>query len=296
MILSVSMRTDIPAFYSEWFINRYHEGFVDVRNPFNKNLVSRIFFKDVDLILFCSKNPLPILPYLKEITQPILFHITITGYKEDIESNIHNKKEIIDSVKEISKIIGKQNTIVRYDPIFISNQYSIEYHIKAFKKLCELLTGYIDKIIISFIDNYKNVRKNKNKLQIKEFTEEDYKIIGTEFSKIAHSNGIKVHTCFEDRNLVEYGLDKGECLSHDLAFKLTGKTNFKNWTARKEKKCNCVQMVDIGEYNTCSNFCFYCYANYDEEKVLKNKEKHDPKSSLLIGYLSNSDIIKIREK
>ncbi len=293
MILNVSGRTDIIAFYSQWFINRYKEGFVDVRNPFNQNMVSRIYFNDVDAIMFCTKNPIPILPYLKEIDKPIEFHVTITPYKNDIEPNVPFKKDIIEAIKQVSNIIGKQHLSVRYDPIFISDKYSLEYHKKAFEKLCSLLNGYINRIIISFIDEYKNVRKNQNILKMKEMTENDYKEIGTSFSKSAKKYNIIVHTCFEDKNLCEYGFTKGECMSKELAYKLTGKT-YKKWTARKEKKCNCVEMVDIGVYNSCKHFCKYCYANFDEKQVINNFNNHNPNSSLLVGELKKDDIIKIR--
>lgn len=295
IILNISVRTDIVAFYSDWLIKRLHEGFVDVRNPFNEKLVNRIFFDDVDLILFCTKNPIPILDKLQYFNMPILFQVTLTPYKKDIEPNVPSKKEIIESIKKLSKIVGIKNLSVRYDPIFISDKYNIEYHIKAFNKLCLLLNGYIDKIIVSFIDDYKNVRKNKKIINYKPFTENDYKLIGENFSAIAKQNNIKVQTCFEDRNLVEYGFVKGECISHELAYRLTGKT-YKNWSARKLKKCNCVQMVDIGAYNSCKHFCKYCYANYDEQQVNKNIKKHNKNSSLLIGELSSDDIIKIRKK
>lgn len=293
MILNVSGRTDIIAFYSQWFINRYKEGFVDVRNPFNQNMVSRIYFNDVDAIMFCTKNPIPILPYLKEIDKPIEFHVTITPYKNDIEPNVPFKKDIIEAIKQVSNIIGKQHLSVRYDPIFISDKYSLEYHKKAFEKLCSLLNGYINRIIISFIDEYKNVSKNQNILKMKEMTENDYKEIGTSFSKSAKKYNIIVHTCFEDKNLCEYGFTKGECMSKELAYKLTGKT-YKKWTARKEKKCNCVEMVDIGVYNSCKHFCKYCYANFDEKQVINNFNNHNPNSSLLVGELKKDDIIKIR--
>lgn len=176
MILNVSGRTDIVALYSEWFMNRYREGFVDVRNPYNAKMISRIYFEDVDAILFCTKNPIPILNHLKEI----------------------DKK-------------------------------------KAFEKMCSLLDRYVSKIIVSFIDDYKNVRNNEKVLCYKEFTGEDYKAIGISFSESARKHNMTVQTCFEDRNLVEYGFVKGECSSHELAYKITGKT-YKNWTARKEKK------------------------------------------------------------
>lgn len=155
MILNVSGRTDIVAFYSKWFLNRLKEGYVDVRNPFNPNLVSRINFEDVDLIMFCTKNPIPIIDKLDDIKIPYIFHVTITPYKNDIEPNLPSKSDIIEAVKKISTIIGIENVYVRYDPIFISVKYNIEYHIKAFTKLCSLLKGYVKTIIVSFIDNYK---------------------------------------------------------------------------------------------------------------------------------------------
>ncbi len=295
MILNVSGRTDIVAFYSQWFMNRYKEGFVDVRNPFNPNLVSRIYFEDVDLILFCTKNPIPILDKLQEIDKPILFHVTMTPYKKDIEPNVPPKGILIDAIKKLSKMVGIDNLYIRYDPVFISDKYNINYHIKAFDHLCRLLNGYVNKIIISFIDDYKNVRKNEKTINFKPFTENDYKLIGKHFSKSANENNMTVQTCFEERTLCEYGFTKGECLSHELALKLTGK-NYKNWKARKEQKCNCVQMVDIGAYNSCIHFCKYCYANYDENKVNYNINNHIPTSSLLVGSLHNDDIIKRRVK
>ncbi len=296
MILNVSGRTDVVAFYTDWFMNRYKEGFVDVRNPFNKKLVSRIFFEDVDAILFCTKNPIPIVDKLKLINKPIVFHITITPYKKDIEPNVPDKSKVIEAVKKISEILGTENVVVRYDPIFISDEYSINYHIKAFSKLCSELDGYIKKITVSFIDDYKNVRNNYDVLKYREFSNSDYALIGTNFSSIAESHNIKVSTCFEDNTLVEYGFTKDECMSKELAYKLTGKVFKSEWTARKERKCHCVLMVDIGWYNTCPHMCKYCYANYDEKMVDENIKKHDKNSSLLIGKVESDDIIKRRLK
>ena len=295
MILNISGRTDIVAFYTSWLRKRYQEGFVDVRNPFYPNLVSRILFEDVDLILFCTKNPHPIIPYLKEFQKPIIFQITLTPYKKDIEPNVPPKGTIIEDIKKLSKIIGKENLYIRYDPVFLNDRYTIDYHKKAFENLCGKLEGYVEKIIISFIEMKKNVEKNAHFLKLKPFTEEDYKEIGISFSKSVEKHGMTVQTCFTEHNLVEYGFIKDDCLSHTLAFKLTGKT-YPSWNARKGNLCKCVRMVDIGDYNSCSHFCKYCYANYDEKKVLQNKQNHDPNSSLLIGHLKENDIIKIRKK
>lgn len=293
MILFVSGRTDIIAFYTPWFINRLHAGFVDVRNPFNPKMVSRIHFQNVDAYLFCTKNPLPILPYLKEITKPIVFHTTITPYKKDIEPNVPNKKQVITAVKKISKIIGIENTYVRYDPIFISNNYPLEYHLLAFAKLCSSLKGYIKHIIISFMDNYKNVENNIYEIRAKTITEKEYEIIGRSFSKIARENGMTVSTCNEARDLTEYGFIKKDCISKEYAYKLTGKNYPEN---RDKKNCHCIPLVDIGDYNNCNHKCKYCYANYNEKSIDKNRKLHDINSSLLIGNVTKNDIVKERIK
>lgn len=295
MILFASGRTDIPAFYSNWFINRVKAGFVDVRNPFNQKLVSRIYFSDVDLIMFCSKNPLPMINKLDILKASVLFHVTITSYGKDVEPNIPDKRLIIEGVKKLSLVLGIDNVVVRYDPIFLSDKYNVDYHIKAFDKLCKNLNGYVNKIIVSFMDEYKNVRNNRGILRYRTITKEDYKKIGEAFSKSAMDNGMSVQTCFEDEDLTQYGFVKGECLSHELAYILTGK-KFKSSNVRKEKKCECVQMVDIGDYNSCMHMCKYCYANYDEKMVSSNFKRHDDNSSLLIGSIQSDDVIKVRKK
>lgn len=293
MILFVSGRCDIVAFFSEWFMNRYKEGFLDVRNPFNRKLVSRIYFEDVDAILFCTKNPIPLEDKINLIKIPKVLHVTLTPYNKDNEPNVPDKSLIIDAIKKISKIIGKENIYIRYDPIFLSDIYDINYHKKAFSRLVKLLDGYTEHIIVSFIDDYKNVRKNMNVLRYHDFTREDFQEIGKYFSEEAKKYGMSVQTCFEDNTLVEYGFIKNECMSKELAKRLTGK-DYKKWKARSQNKCECVQMVDIGVYNSCKHFCKYCYANFDEKKVLKNMEKHNPNSSLLIGELESDDVIKVR--
>ncbi len=293
MILNVSGRTDIVGFYTEWFMNRYREGFVDVRNPFYPKQVSRIYFKDVDAILFCTKNPIPIVKYIREIKQPILFHVTLTPYQKDIEPNVPRKSKIIEAIKQISAMIGPECIYVRYDPIFINDSYTLNYHIKSFSTLCRLLKGYVKTIIVSFMDDYKNARKHRYQLKWKTLQETDYAAIGQNFSSIAKQNGMVVQTCAEKRNLVEYGFQQGDCLSIELAKRLTGK-NVKKWNARNNKNCNCAQMVDIGVYNSCRHFCKYCYANYDEKQVKENYQKHDVASSLLIGHLEENDTIHVK--
>ena len=289
MIINISGRTDIVAFYSKWLENRLEAGFVDSRNPFNHKLVSRIYFDDVDLFVFCTKNPKPALGFIDKIKKPIQFQVTLTSYKEDIEVNVKNKKEIIEAIKELSLKIGKDNVVLRYDPIILNDKYDVNYHIKGFNKIIDILGDYIHKVIISFVDDYKNVRNNK--LDYHEPTELEYEIIGKEFFRIAKSHNLIIHTCAEERNLVEFGFDKGDCLSQKEAFEYTSKT-YPKWNMRN-KNCSCARMYDIGYYNSCLHFCKYCYANFNEKDILKNHKLHNPNSSLLIGELEEDDVIKV---
>ena len=292
MILNVSGRTDIVAFYTPWFLNRLKEGFVDVRNPFYPKMVSRIYFRDVDLIVFCTKNPLPILPFLQEITIPILFQVTLTPYKKDIEPCVIDKTKIIEGIKKLSQVLGKDKVYVRYDPILLNQNYTIEYHKKAFEKLCSLLDGVVEHIIISFVDSYKNVLKNQSTMQLKTITEEEMKKIGSLFGKISQEHNIQVELCYEQIDLTKYGILNTPCVSKEQVYEMT-KKKFPKWKARN---CGCVEMVDIGSYNTCSHFCKYCYANYEEKRIRENQKKHDVSSTLLVGHITNKDEIKVRQK
>ena len=291
MILNVSGRTDIVAFYSKWFMNRYQQGYVDVRNPFYPQLISRIFFEDVELIVFCTKNPWPILPYLEKITQKIIFHVTLTPYHKEIEPNVEDKKKIIEGIKKVSKIVGKENTYLRYDPIFLNEKYTVEYHIKAFTRIAEQLKNSITHVIISFLDEYKNVKTHAKELKKITPTDNDYEKLAKSFSEIAQKHGITIQTCHEKIDLERFGISNTPCISQQLAYQITGK-KYKKWQARK---CNCVEMVDIGSYNTCPHLCKYCYANYDEKAIRGNIKQHDPNSSLLIGHIQEEDIIKRRQ-
>lgn len=306
MVLFVSGRTDILSYYPKWFINRVKEGFIDTRNPYNDSLVSRIFFDLVDIIMFCTKNPHPFLKYLDELDKllpnvPLVFHITLTPYHNDIEPVIGKiKKQVIEDIKYLAKRYGKENIFIRYDPILKNEKYTIDYHIKAFKKVVEELDGYSENIVISFIDLYKNTLKNNDKyLHIQSFTSEDYEKIGINFSRLAKEHGFKVFTCGEKNNLLEYGFDKGSCLTKELATKLLNKVGksakFKKQTNRKDNStCECIQTVDIGAYNSCKSFCRYCYANFDENKDKENCLLHSDDSSLLVGEIKSGDVIKER--
>ncbi len=307
MILFVSGRSDIATYYPKWFYNRVKEGFVDTRNPFNPKLISRIYFKNIDMIVFCSKNIRPLLPYLEKIKSllddiPFVFHLTLTPYNEDIEPIIaKNKKMIIEDINYLAKKYGKENIFIRYDPILKNKRYTISFHLKAFNKLIQLIKDATENIVISFVDYYKNTLKNNKFLNLEEFDESDYKLIGESFSYLSHLYNIKIFTCGEKEDLTKYGFDKGACISKEFIINTLKKDEkdlkLKKQTFRKDNKftCNCVQMVDIGAYNSCLSMCKYCYANYNEDDVLINYKHHDDDSSLLIGKIEKESIIKERK-
>lgn len=284
MIINASGRTDIVAYYMNWFVNRWNEGYFDVRNPFNPKLVSRIFVSDVDMIVFCTKNPLPLLDTIHLFSVPIQLQVTITGYFKDMEPQVPDKGEIIACVQKLSSYLGKENVCVRYDPILLNSKYDVDYHIRAFNKLCTILKGYVSKMIVSFVDDYKNVRNNH--LDYHEPSNEEYLKLKEAFEK----NDMKIVSCME--NKYQIGDEKDCCISIKYAFERTGKF-FKEWKARD---CHCVNMVDVGAYNSCLHGCKYCYANFDSKKIVSNYKMHDVNSSLLIGHLNLDDQVKIRRK
>ena len=156
MIISASRRTDIPTYYSDWFFNRIKDGYVCIRNPMNIHQISKVSLDPtvVDGIVFWTKNPIPMMGRLDELRDYMYyFQFTVNPYGPDVEQNVPSKsKIIIPTFKELSKKIGKNRVIWRYDPIFLTQKYSIEYHEKFFSKMAEILSAYTDKCIISFLD------------------------------------------------------------------------------------------------------------------------------------------------
>lgn len=298
MIINASGRTDICAFYSAWFINRIKEGYVDVRNPFYPNQISRIELKKekIDAIIFCTKNPIPMMKHLDQLKEyPILFHITITSYQKDIEPYVQPKGLLIEKIKELSNIIGKENIFLRYDPILLNSKYTIEWHTHYFEELLSKLENSISKVIISFIDNKKNVQTHKDELELVELTEDKINQIAKEFGRISKKYNIPIQTCAEKYDLTKYGFKNESCISLNTIYKLTKKA--KGWKKNKNREdCHCVETTDIGAYNTCLHQCKYCYANYDETKLKSNNQNHDPNSSLIIGHITEKDTIKIRKE
>lgn len=294
MILSVSRRTDIPAFYSEWFMNRLQEGFVCVRNPMNANQISRIALNPdvVDCIVFWSKNPAPMMDQLDLIDAmgyKYYFQFTITPYNNTIEKAF-DKNQILNTFITLSNKIGKNKVVWRYDPIILNNKLTIGYHLDAFEKMARKLAPYTNECIISFVDSYKKTKRQMGEELIRDITENEMNQIADGFSKIASSTGISIKTCAEKISLGKYGIGHASCIDRGkiesiLDCTLTGKVKKDN----QREACGCMECIDIGAYNTCKNGCRYCYATFSPETTAKNCLLHHPKSPLMIGELSGTD-------
>lgn len=294
MIIQTGMRTDIPAFYHKWLLNRIKEGYVLVRNPYNPGSVTRYSLSPdvVDLIAFCTKNPEPMLSHM-DVLQPYgqYWFVTITPYGKEIEPNVPDKETVLESFKKLSEIVGTASVGWRYDPIFICGDYSVEWHISEFGKMAEALQGYTDTCVISFIDLYKKVERNFP--GITKVQKADRLALGKEFIRIGAKHGMKIKPCAEGKELEPYGADCAGCMTvstyeralrHSLCVPKT-KGNQRNG------QCACLLGVDIGAYDTCGHLCKYCYANTNAAAVKENRKNHSPESPFLIGTDMPGDVI-----
>jgi len=293
MILNTGSRTDIPAYYSEWFYQRIKEGFVCVRNPYNPKLIHKYQLDPsvVDCIVFCTKNPFPMLNRLDELKSFKQFWaVTLTPYGKDIEPNVPDKLKVIEYFKYLSNYVGKNAVEWRYDPVFISDKYTVEYHIRSFEKIAQSLSGYTNACVVSFIDLYEKTQRNFP--GVKEVSmEEQIKLIQS-FVEVGNKYNIRIKTCLEKSELGVYGADTRGCLTQEVIEKSIDHKLHIPTLPQARKGCECLLGNDIGSYNSCGHGCVYCYANYDNESVRRNMKLHKKDSPLLIGEIEKDDVVK----
>ena len=258
MILNTGSRTDIPAYFSDWFYKRIEEGYVMVRNPYYPEQVTRYVLNPsvVDVLVFCTKNPQPMISRLERLsTYDMFWFVTITPYGREIEPFVPPKEKVIESFRQLSEMTGREKMSWRYDPVFITEKYSVDYHISCFAEMTEKLRGYTGQCVVSFLDLYEKTKRNFR--EARGVTRDEQERIIEAFAGIAEANGMQVP---------------------------------KKKTAREA--CSCLLGADIGVYNTCGHGCLYCYANYDRKSVEENRKRHDVNSPLLIGHLKETDHVK----
>lgn len=299
MILSVSRRTDVPAFYGEWFINRLRDGFVLVRNPVNPKQVGKILLsrENIDCMVFWTKNPENFMKYLGELEDyPFYFQFTLNGYGEDIEPGIPDKKrKLIPLFRELSGKIGKERVIWRYDPVLISKDYSIDWHIHTFESMAQALEGYTKQAVISFLDIYRKISRRMKRAGIRRPTEEEVFQFAQRAGTSARNHGMTAVTCAEGYDLSRFGIRKGCCIDRELVEKLIGMKISVDKDKNQRPECGCAESIDIGSYDTCPAGCLYCYASHSRETVNQTAAQYRPDAPMLCGEPDQFDKITERK-
>ena len=294
MIICASRRTDIPAFHSEWLMNRIRGGYALVRNPVAKNVVYKVDLspRNVDLLLLMTKNPRPMLPYVEELIEMkmnIGSQVTVTPYGKDIEPGVPDKAEIAEAFRSMSDLIGKDRMVWRYDPVILNEKHDIIYHQRKFEVLCRELAGYTERCIFSFVEMHEKLKRLQDNGTLRTITEEEEaNLIGSAFSDIADQHGIKLSLCCSEYDLSRHGISSRGCIDKE-SMKDLG-IPCEELSVPIRDRCRCVKNIDIGEYDTCDHDCIYCYANRSNGYVRKQR-LYDPKGEMLFGTLRKTDVI-----
>jgi hypothetical protein len=272
LIFSASRRTDIPAFFGEWLLERLRRGELAVRNPMNNRQVTHFKFDpgSIDCIVFWTKNPAAFMKRLHEIDElgyKYYFQFTITPYGTDIEQHI-DKEHILDTFIRLSEKTGRHRVIWRYDPIIINERYSVGFHADQFGKMAEKLCNYTEKCVISFVDEYTFLSDSLRKYGIAELTPLQIESLAGQISRTLHalSSTITLSTCCEKAELGTYGIRHNRCIDGELIAQITGVQKNYGKDPSQRPECGCIPSRDIGTYNTCPHGCVYCYAGRGTKK------------------------------
>ncbi|MGA3174340.1 MAG: DUF1848 domain-containing protein [Syntrophorhabdales bacterium] len=296
MIISASRRTDIPAFYHGWFMNRIREGHLLVRNPFNAHQVRRVELSPdrVDAIVFWTKNPGPMLGCLDELDDRgyrYYFQFTLTAYPKPLEPSVPAAAELLAAFRALSGKIGAEKVIWRFDPIIISDLTPEGSLIGAFDRLASELRGSTLRVVISFLHLYRSVSRNLAGISAREGIKfyddarspEQARRIAGALADIARRNSMEIVSCAEKLDLSGAGVEHGKCVDDRLIRRLFGVDVSGRKDRYQREDCRCVESQDVGQYNTCLHGCLYCYANSNRGEARRNRALHDPRSPFLIG-------------
>ena len=314
IIISASRSTDIPSFYSDWFVNRWEKGYIRWKNPFN-NTLSYVSFKEVRCVVFWTKNPRPMLKHINFLNENIknyYFQYSLNDYdEENYERNIPTLESRIETFKELSDKIGKERVIWRFDPLLLTDKIDCVELLRRIENIGDQLHKHTNKLVTSFADigTYKRVDANlkREKINFEEFTNETMIEIATGLSELNKKWGLEIATCSEKIDLSEFGIKKNRCVDDDLMIDnfsndkklmdFLGVTlsqdiftdevgvveKSKNLKDRGQRlECGCVFSKDIGQYNTCANGCVYCYANISNKSALRNYKLSNTDSDTIV--------------
>ena len=290
-VISVSRRTDVPAFYAKWLINRIQAGFVHWINPFSHK-VYRVSLKPKDCIalVFWTRNPKPLMPYLEELNKrgyKYYFLYSILGYPKLIETHNPDLETSIRTFQSLAETIGQDLVFWRYDPIVLSSITPLQFHIDRFRYIAEKLTGYTNRCIYSFLDMYGKTKRNLTRVTKESGIIFEDPVRGrrnklmSEIVNIARSCNMELQSCCEDDYLFVKGIKKGGCVDNEILNRLTNNSYLRLKNKPTREHCGCVESVDIGSYNTCLFGCSYCYATTSKKTAYEHYTRHDPNDTIL---------------
>jgi len=279
-VISASRRTDIPAFYSDWLLNRLAAGFCDVLHPYTRKRF-RVSLKqeDVGAIVFWSKNYSPLLPKLDSIertTRNLFFHFTITE-NTDLELRVPDVRDVVRDYLHLAKRYSPEHIIWRFDPLCITDKLSYEMHEERFASIAGQLQGHTSSCIISFAHPYRKMMNNLRKYTshtLIPVTPEEQRAYAERLAIRAAAYGIRLLACCND-HLLSDAVGKARCIDGPKLSLLFG-TELDTRSAASRKECGCTKSIDIGAYDTCGHGCVYCYANTDQEKASRAPAAIDP--------------------
>jgi hypothetical protein len=297
MIISASRRTDVPAFYSDWFMRRIEAGHCDVPNPFNPTQISRVSLEpeEVDVIFFWTRNASPLWRRLEELDRKgyrYLFLYTVMNNPRTLDPRCPSLEEALATFKALSDLIGAERVIWRYDPVVFSNVTNAEFHMKTYETLAKQLRGYTRRSIMSVVNVYRKVRQRVTALReegidLMECGGQSFADLMRFMASAARENGIALSSCAQGRDLMAYGISPGKCIDDGLIREVFGLEVSHTKDPSQRKACGCVVSKDIGMYDTCLYGCAYCYATKSFERAKENYRRHDPEAPSIISQSSS---------
>jgi hypothetical protein len=301
MIISASRRTDIPAFYAEWMANRVRAGFCTLPNPFNRHQISRVSLRpeDVDVIVFWTRNPHPLMPHLRELDDRGLryyFQFTILGYPRKLDPKSPPVATAVDAFKDLSGLLGPCRLIWRYDPLIFTSLTTAEFHRENYARLAEILRGHTRRSVVSVVDMYRKVERRLKALDrtpaaVETWAPQEMGGLLRELARLATANGMEIVSCAEEIDLSPFGIRPGKCVDDEMIEEAFGIQVNRKKDSTQRAACGCVVSRDIGMYDSCFFGCQYCYATQSFERARVNFNQHDPMSPSLVGkYEAGPDL------
>jgi hypothetical protein len=294
MIISASRRTDIPSLYAGWFIKRVKAGYCLVPNPYNRNQVSRISLapNDVAVMVFWTRNPRPLLPYLKELDDcgiHYYFQFTVMNNPREIDPHTSSLHASLETFRRLVDHVGPRRVIWRYDPIVFTETTNREFHLKVFADIADQLENLTHRCVISIVDAYRKTKSRMVALsKLPGFKVEGYQpalheAMLWEMQSIASARGMELTSCAEEITLSHLGIKPGKCIDDEYIRAVFDIEVTHKKDKGQREACGCVESRDIGVYDTCILGCKYCYATSSFEKALINYQKHDKDAPSLIN-------------